>query len=54
MNVANDSAMHCPGQGGLEINGDLKLSNVLHCPDVALNLLSVSQLCDKGLIVKFD
>lgn len=54
MNVANDSSMHCPGQGDVALSTDLKLSNVLHCPDVALNLLSVSQLCDRGLIVRFD
>jgi hypothetical protein len=54
MNVANDSVMHCPGKGDLAVNNDLNVSNVLHCPDVSLNLLSVSQLCDKGLIVRFD
>ncbi len=30
------------------------MSNILHCPNVALNLLSVSQLADCGLDILFD
>lgn len=54
MNVANDSAIICPGQGDLKLNSDFTMLNVLHCTEVSLNLLSVSQPCDQGLIVKFD
>jgi hypothetical protein len=54
MITANSDSMHYPGKGNIYLNQQLKLSNVLHCPNLAMNLLSVSQLCDLGLIVKFD
>jgi hypothetical protein len=56
MAVANDKAkpMICPGGGSLQINSNISLTNVMYCPDVALNLLSVSQLADLGLTITFD
>ena len=51
---ANADSMKCPGKGSIELNNQLKLENVVHCPDVALNLLSVAQLADRGLEITFD
>lgn len=56
MAVADKTAdpMICPGTGSHQINSNILLQNVLYCPDVALNLLSVSQLADLGLTITFD
>jgi hypothetical protein len=42
------------GKGSVTIHDSLRISNVLHCPEAALNLLSVSHLCDLGPEVCFD
>jgi hypothetical protein len=56
MAVADKTAdpMICAGTGSHQINSNIMLQNVLYCPDVALNLLSVSQLADLGLTITFD
>lgn len=38
----------CVGSGDLVINSDLTVKNVLHCPNIAINILSPSQICDQG------
>ena len=40
--------------GSLNLSPDIILHNVLFCPEVSMNLVSVSQLCDLGLVVVFD
>ncbi|XP_073120987.1 uncharacterized protein [Henckelia pumila] len=42
------------GQGTLNIEGLPKLHNVLHVEGLNANLISISQLCDDDLYVKFD
>lgn len=53
MRVANGEVMTAPGRGTLPLV-KLTLTGVLWCPDICVNLLSVAQLCDIGLIVTFD
>ena len=52
MGTADGSPMKCPGKGTLTAES-LSLKDVLHCPDTEMNLMSVSQLCDLGLIGTF-
>ncbi|XP_073121706.1 uncharacterized protein [Henckelia pumila] len=42
------------GKGTLNVKGFPKLHNVLHVEGLNANLISISQLCDDGLHVKFD
>ncbi|XP_073137561.1 uncharacterized protein [Henckelia pumila] len=42
------------GKGTLNVEGFLKLHNVLHVKGLNENLISISQLCDDDLHVKFD
>ncbi|XP_073291044.1 uncharacterized protein [Primulina huaijiensis] len=42
------------GKGTLNVEGLPKLHNVLHVEGLNLNLISISQLCDDNLLVKFD
>jgi hypothetical protein len=53
MKTANGEQMQCPGKVTISLNSRISLSNVLHCPSTSINLLSVAQLCDLGLCVKF-
>lgn len=51
------SALIVKKQGDITIQlpgGDIDVENVLHVPQVAVNLLSVSQICKKDNIVVFD
>ena len=41
------------GKGTLNANGLLRLKNVLHVEGLKVNLMSISQLCDQKLNVKF-
>jgi hypothetical protein len=56
MNVADSTAppLTCTGVGTLQLTSSIQLSNVLHAPTVALNLLSVAELTDIGCTVTFD
>jgi hypothetical protein len=50
--VANGGSMKIAGRGSLKLeNGEL--TNVLHCPELSHNLLSISNLCDKNNTVTF-
>ncbi|XP_073290686.1 uncharacterized protein [Primulina huaijiensis] len=42
------------GKGTLNVEGLPKLHNVLHVEGLNSNLISISQLCDDNLLVKFD
>jgi hypothetical protein len=42
------------GLGRIAISKDLSISNVLFVESLSFNLLSVTQLCDLGLICTFD
>ncbi|XP_073270460.1 uncharacterized protein [Primulina huaijiensis] len=42
------------GKGTLNVEGLPKLHNVLHVEGLNSNLISISQLCDNNLLVKFD
>ncbi|XP_073057342.1 uncharacterized protein [Primulina eburnea] len=42
------------GKGTLNVEGLSKLHNVLHVEGLNSNLISISQLCDDNLLVKFD
>ena len=44
---------HVLGKGTLFVNGLSKLKSVLHVEGLKANLLSISQLCDQKLNVKF-
>jgi hypothetical protein len=46
--VANSGSLHTIGKGDFQINQDLIIKDVLHCPDIAMNLISISQLCKQG------
>ena len=52
MQTANNGSMHCPGAGKL-ITDSITLETVKHCPELALNLMSISELCDLGNTVEF-
>lgn len=52
MTTADDGVLTCIGKGDLVINSNVTVRNVLHCPEVALNLISTSQLCDQGLTMQ--
>ena len=41
------------GKGTLDFEGLPRLKNVLHVGGLAANLISISQLCDQNLFVKF-
>ena len=41
------------GKGTLDVKGLPKLKNVLHVEGLVVNLISISQLCDQNLLVKF-
>ena len=45
---------HVVGKGTMNVEGFLKLDNVLHVVDLKANLLSISQICDENLFVNFD
>jgi hypothetical protein len=53
MLTAKGEQMSCPGMGHISITNSILMKDVLHCPETTINLLSVSQLCDLGLNVKF-
>lgn len=42
------------GKGTMNVEGIPKLHNVLHVDGLNSNLISISQLCDDDLFVKFD
>ena len=46
--------INCIGQGTLNLNSKISLNDAYHCPNAAMNLLSVFQLTKLGLIVTFD
>jgi hypothetical protein len=39
-------------KGDLVVNAKLTIKNVLFCPDVTMNLVSASQLCDQGMTLE--
>ena len=41
------------GKGTLDFEGLQRLKNVLYVEGLAANLISISQLCDQNLLVKF-
>ena len=47
------SILDCLGIGTFRIQ-NISIPEARYCPDMSLNLLSVSQLCDQGLHVGFD
>jgi transposase InsO family protein len=50
--TADAGQLNIIGKGDLFINTELTLKDVLLCPQIALNLLSVSQMCAQGLTVQ--
>ena len=48
----DDAGLKCTNFGSIQL-GPIKLTNVSSCPDLALNLLSVSQLADAGNTIIF-
>ena len=52
--TADNGILICTGKGDLALTDQIIIKNVLHCPEVALNLISVSQLCDQGFTVKIN
>ena len=42
------------GSGDIEVRGNLTIQNVLLVEGLKHNMLSISQLCDKGLQVTFQ
>lgn len=57
VSVANGEKLATGGQGKVQVNmkGVLKtISNVYYIPKLSGNLLSVSELCRKGYVVKFN
>jgi hypothetical protein len=47
------SILKCLGFGLFRVNNSLEVPDCYYCPDMAMNLLSVSSLCDLGLTVIF-
>ena len=54
MLTANEQVLVCVGVGDLIVNNELTIQNVLHCPEVAMNLLSSTQICDQGNTMHID
>ncbi|KAI8899192.1 hypothetical protein BC833DRAFT_564336 [Globomyces pollinis-pini] len=56
MRVADSTAsgIHCEGKGELIFTSQLQFTDVIYCPNVKMNLLSVAQFTDLGCIVTFD
>lgn len=54
MQTASADVLQCPGKGDLQVNSNMKIGNAVYSPDAAMNLLSVSQICDMGNRVTFD
>jgi hypothetical protein len=58
INIANGDRLVCQGQGNVKviIDGNTQKTNtdVMHVPDISVNLLSVSKLAEKGFILIFD
>jgi hypothetical protein len=55
--VANDDKLETAGQGTIKIkyeNRDISIPDVLHVPNLGCNLLSVSQLAERGITTKFE
>lgn len=55
--IANDSTTKTQRKGTVELTinkKELIMSDVLHVPDCAANLLSVSKICEKGNKIVFD
>ena len=50
--AANNGSLRCIGIGDLKVNDQLTIKNVLYCPTVAFNLVSVSQICNQGLTIE--
>jgi hypothetical protein len=51
--VANGNKLHSNCTGRVLLASNINLNNVLHVPDLSSNLLSVSQITDKGYTVVF-
>ena len=54
MLTANNGTLKCIGKGDLVLNHAITVQNVLYCPEVSLNLISTSQLCDMGLALEMN
>ena len=54
MQTAGADVLQCPGKGDLKVNSDMEIGNAVYSHDAAMNLLSVSQICDIGNRVTFD
>ena len=54
MQTAGTDVLQCPGKGDLQINANMEIENAVYSPNAAMNLLSVSQICDLGNRVTFD
>ena len=50
--TADAGNLSCIGIGDLFINPNLTLTDVLYCPSISLNLISVSQICQQGFTVQ--
>ena len=46
--TADAGTLQCVGIGNLFVSPDLTIKDVLYCPEISMNLISVSQLCDQG------
>jgi hypothetical protein len=49
--TADNGILTCIGKGDLCLTNQLTIKNVLYCPEIASNLISISQLCDQGFTV---
>lgn len=54
MSTANDGKLNCIGKGDLVVNSELTIKDVLYCPQVLMNLISTTQICDQGFTLRMD
>jgi hypothetical protein len=58
INIANSERLVCKGQGNVKVitDGSIErtITDIMHVPDISVNLLSVNKLAEKGFILIFD
>ena len=54
MSTADNGTLMCISKGDLALNNSILATTVLYCPQVSLNLIATSQLCNLGFTLEMD
>ena len=54
MSTADNGTLMCISKGDLVLNNSILATTVLYCPQVSLNLIATSQLCNLGFTLEMD